>query len=298
MSSLAGPLEEKPMIFYKTVTCGNDFIHVDMKEYESCGGLVLTKGELAKQLCCQHSGPGADGVVYYRTHPNGQPADFEIFNKDGSEAELSGNGMAGCSALLLYIDSTPSPDQVNLRTKTGLKTHTCLYREKNRFRLKVEIGKADFRNRDFFPFLEEQQLGYSFRDLVFYPVSVGNPHAVVVPEKDLPDRELEQVGRMLAAAGLFPHQVNVEFLLPQRGGSVNYEEGKGFRVIYYERGVGPTLSSSTGSAAVFAVLKALRRITGSLTIPCAGENIKISEKNKIYIESYSKIVYKGIYLTT
>jgi diaminopimelate epimerase len=284
------------MIFYKTVTCGNDFIHVDVEEYRARAASELTKGELARQLCSRHTGAGADGVVYYRTLPESQAVDFEIFNRDGSEAELSGNGMAGCSALLLYLNPANRRDQVVLNTKAGPKTHTCLHHENNKFCLKIEIGSADFQNRDFFPFLEEERLAYPFRDLLFYPVSLGNPHAVVVLEKAVPAQELEQVGRMLANADLFPYQANVEFILPEGSGPVNYEEGKGFRVIYYERGVGPTLSSSTGSAAVFAVLKKLARVNTTLTIPCAGEKIKISEKNKIYIENYSKIVYKGIYL--
>ncbi|UCH96525.1 MAG: diaminopimelate epimerase [Candidatus Aminicenantes bacterium] len=277
------------MIFYKTVTAGNDFIHIDMEEYESPGTTGVTKGHLAQRLCSRHTGAGADGVVYYKISRTTKSVDFEIFNRDGEEAELSGNGMAGCSALLFYLKKAFDRDHVILNTKIGPKKNTCLLHEKNKFRLKVEIGTADFQNRDFFPFLEEKKWDYKYNNITFYPVSVGNPHVVVPIKEDIPGERLEQMGKMLESAAIFPYKTNVEFILPT---------GENFRVFYYERGVGRTLSSSTGSAAVFAVLKKLNLVKDTLTIPFPGENIKISGKNKIYIENSTEIVYKGVYLYT
>ena len=283
------------MIFYKTVTCGNDFIHVETDEYQS-GIPVIKKEKLVQCLCSRHSGAGADGVIFYKIGPNTQKIHFEIFNRDGSEAELSGNGMAGLSALFFYLDKA-NGRHVVLDTKAGLKKHTLLHHDKNKFHLKIEISTADFQNRDFFPFLKKDQANYHYKGVTFYPVSVGNPHVVILLEGDFPGEKLEQTGKMFAAADIFPFKTNVELVLPIKPGVMKDWEGDNFRVFYYERGVGPTHSSSTGSAAVFAVLQKLDLIKETLIIPFGDEKIKISGKNEIYIENYTEIVYKGIYFS-
>jgi diaminopimelate epimerase len=275
------------MIFYKTVSAGNDFLHIDGEEfanfYAETGSGRMSKGHLAAQLCRRQSGVGADGVIYYRVKKDS--VDFEIFNRDGSEAELSGNGMAGVSALMFYLGKFKN--QVVLNTRIGQKTHLLLKQEKNNFKLKIEIENPDFYNRDFFPFLQENKLEYTHENIRFYPVSVGNPHVVVILEKELPDETLSRMGQCLESAAIFPQKTNVELVF--------YKNKQNPRVFYYERGVGRTFSSSTGSAAVFAVLQ---KLTSShrLTIDTPGGKIKIYGKTCIYIENYSKIVYKGIYL--
>ncbi|MCP5103834.1 MAG: diaminopimelate epimerase [bacterium] len=277
------------MIFYKTVSSGNDFLHIrnqDMEEFTGESG--ESKGHLARQLCRRQNGAGADGVIYYSVCP--ESADFEIFNRDGTGAELSGNGMAGLSALLLYLDEFK--DRVTLNTRGGRKTHQLLNRDGSGFLLDIEIGEPDFRNSDFFPFLEKSLYRFhEYEGIRFYPVSVGNPHVVVLLE-NVPDEEdliaLNRMGQTLESAALFPQKTNVELVF--------FKNDSDCRVFYYERGVGPTFSSSTGSAAVFAVLQKLGLIRDRLTITTQGGEIKIYGKTSIHIESFSKIVYKGIYM--
>lgn len=112
------------------------------------------------------------------------------------------------------------------------------------------------------------------------------------------------MGMLLEKAEIFPSGTNVELVVPTGTGRVNYETGDHFRTFFYERGVGPTQSSSTGSAAVFAVLRKLSLINQCLTIPidsqcpgCPGDAIKIVGKQTVYIENSTEIVYKGIYLS-
>ena len=274
------------MIFYKTVSAGNDFLHIDVKESNApnSDGQV-SRGHLAGHLCQRKTGAGADGVVYYNIGEKG--VDFEIFNRDGSEAELSGNGMAGLSALLFYLGKFE--DQVTLNTRAGQKRHQLLQREKNNFKLKIEIGEPDFYNTDFFPFLEKKKMEYTHKTIRFHPVSVGNPHAVVLLDRELPDETLNRMGEMLESANIFPQKTNVELIF--------YKNEENCRLFYYERGVGRTRSSSTGSAAVFAVLQKLKFIQNRLFINTPEGKIKIYGKGSIYIENYTKIVYKGIYLS-
>jgi diaminopimelate epimerase len=296
------------MIFYKTVSAGNDFIHVDRSEPGAVRRLTdrRAKSRLARELCQRHTGAGADGVVYYKLnrHPNQSPAapsaDFEIFNRDGGEAEISGNGMAGLTALLFHLDKFPGVKdaEVALNTRAGVKRNRFLEREGNKFRLKIEIGEPDFGDRKLFPFLETGKTAYRYQDIDFYPVSVGNPHAVVVLPSPAGAERLEQIGRTLESAGIFPFKTNVEIAAPRKTGITADENGKHLDIFFYERGVGPTLASSTGSAAAFAVLSKLGLIRHCLDIHREDleDEIKISGNPLVYIENSTEIVYKGVYL--
>lgn len=309
------------MEFYKTTAFGNDFIHVDnnvVQTVADCFGISMTggepgetkRGELSRKICTRETGAGADGVIYYGT--GGQTVSFDIFNRDGSRAEISGNGMAGLASVLFY--TRRCQDEAVLETRVGQRRIRCLHRDGNRFRLSVDLGQPDFEHRAFFPFLEENKDSYSFGGIIFYPVSVGNPHAVVVMDKTAAaglesagtdiEEQVRDLGGRLAGADLFPQGTNVEFVIPSPdpGLEPDYEAGNHFRIFYYERGVGMTGSSSTGSAAVFAVLRRIGLVTGHLSLPVPkwqgrdDDPIKISGKSKILVESSTKIVYKGRFL--
>jgi diaminopimelate epimerase len=112
---------------------------------------------------------------------------------------------------------------------------------------------------------------------------------VVLLDKELPDETLNQMGELLENANIFPQKTNVELVF--------YKNEENCRLFYYERGVGRTLSSSTGSAAVFAVLQKLKFIQNRLFINTPEGKIKIYGKRTVYIENFSKIVYKGIYFS-
>ncbi|MCK4889750.1 MAG: diaminopimelate epimerase, partial [Candidatus Aminicenantes bacterium] len=100
------------MIFHKTSTSGNDFIIVDRVEFNRLG---KDEGEFAKEICNKIEGPGADGVIFFL--PENDIFNFSIFNSDGSEAEISGNGMAGLSATLFSMKK--SRDMIKLQTRAG-----------------------------------------------------------------------------------------------------------------------------------------------------------------------------------
>lgn len=273
------------MIFYKTVSAGNDFIQVDLEDVNLRGHLA--KKELALSLCHPKTGPGADGVIFRET--NETITNFSIYNRDGTEAELSGNGMAGCAAILFYLNKNGNSSTITLSTRVGLRRITLLEMTGNLFKLNVEIGEPDFLNRLFFPFLEDNKNDYMFENVVFCPVSVGNPHAVVLLDREMPESELIKKGEELEGADLFPQRANVEFVSRISDGRC--------RAFYYERGVGPTGSSSTGSAAIYAVLQKKGLIQNNLEIDTPMGMVKLSGTTKIYVENYTEIVYKGIYLS-
>jgi diaminopimelate epimerase len=210
---------------------------------------------------------------------------FAIYNRDGGEAELSGNGMAGLAAVLLQRRLAASP--VILQTAVGERRVDLLARRGPLFQLNVEIGRPDFSNRYFFPFLRDKREPWAVDGLEFHPVAVGNPHAVVLCRERTDPRRLAALGEKLENHPMFPKRVNVEF--------VHFTHGEICRVFFYERGVGPTQASSTGSAAVFAVLRKLGLVTNSLLIDCGADPIAVSWKQGIFIHNFTRLVCRGEY---
>ena len=270
------------MIFYKTVSSGNDFIHIDLQELTNSHE---KHEDLARRLCARKTGIGADGLVLFRIDK--QRIDFSIINQDGSEAELSGNGMAGLAALL--FSQKKFHNTVTLKTRVGNKSIKLIEQTNNHFKLRVEIGRPDFDNIKMFPFLLPQQREYQFGDIAFFPVSMGNPHVVVLLKKQVSQKKLDQIAVFLEGHNMFPSKTNVEIVYDF------YDNKCG--VYYHERGVGKTLSSSTGSAAVFAVLQNLGKIQEELFIHTPLEDLRICGQGNIYVENLTKIMYKGVCLT-
>lgn len=267
------------MIYYKASSFGNDFIVVEGEALPE----GMAKGDLAREICDRRRGVGADGVVYYR--PLKHKAWFEIFNRDGGAAELSGNGMAGLAAVLLQRRLVAPP--LVLQTGVGRRRVVLLERRGPVFRLDVEIGRPDFDARPFFPFLDGRQGAYRAAGAEFHPVSVGNPHAVVVCRKLPAPARLASLGEKLEGQPLFPKRVNVEFVQVLGAGNC--------RVYFYERGVGPTQASSTGSAAVFAVLRRLGLVGDRLLIEHEPEPIRLRWQDGIHIGIVTRLVGRGEY---
>jgi diaminopimelate epimerase len=250
---------------------------------------------LAREICDAHRAVGADGVVFYRPGrqagvPLGDRAlghefNFQIHNRDGGKAELSGNGMAGLAAVLFQRRLASSP--LILQAASGRRQVELLARRGPVFQLNVEIGRPDFSNRKFFPFLKDMRDTCVIDGLEFYPVSVGNPHAVVLCRDRTDTKRLAVLGKKLESHPMFPERVNVEF--------VYFTNAEHCRVFFYERGVGPTLASSTGSAAVFAVLRRLGKVRDRLAIDCGADKIAVTWKQGIFIHNFTRLVCRGEY---
>ncbi len=275
------------MIFHKASSFGNDFIVVA----EGAAGAGADRGGLARGICDRQRGVGADGVVYYAAARAG--ARFRIFNRDGGAAELSGNGMAALAAVLLRRRACGAA--LTLRSGVGPRRVALLERRGAEFRLDVEIGRPDFSRRDFFPFLRRERERYRAGGVEFHPVSVGNPHAVVLCRRLPAAARLLALGAGLEGHSLFPRRTNVEFVQATGSGRC--------RVFFYERGVGPTQASSTGSSAVFAVLRRLGLAGDSLEIESAAlaggagadGPIRLHWQNGIHVQTVTRLICKGEY---
>lgn len=228
--------------FHKVHALANDFIVIDAavvpnRDYAS----------LAIDICNRHTGIGADGMLVV-VHVSGDEADFSLrfFNSDGTEAEMSGNGIR-CAAAVLYDTSRTYNKELNIRTRSGIKNIKLRTQSMSRFEFEVIMGK---------PLFTPAEIPISIPDnlaqVINYPVeigdksinitslSVGNPHCCVFVS-DFESVDWRSLGQDLSKHTLFPNQVNVEFIQVLSRQEINAR--------FWERGVGETASSGTGSCA-------------------------------------------------
>jgi len=219
------------MVFEKWQALGNDY-------------LILEAGELpvdiapkrVKLICDPHIGLGGDGLVLIeRTEEPGIVASLRIFNPDGSEAELSGNGVRQ-AILYLRRRGWATSDTFTVATKAGPITPTIL----DDGRCSVAMGTASITSSDY-PAGGEDGRGIvqaGGKEWDFRHVSIGNPQCAIEIEDDLEALDLAELGPEIENSPLFPNRTNVSFYR---------RSGARVRARIFERGVGETLSSGTGA---------------------------------------------------
>ena len=233
--------------FVKAHACGNDFLIVDEPVEEN------RLAEVARILCARNTGVGADGVEYLTLGDNGGFS-IRLFNADGSEGEISGNGTRCVAAYLAQEDDA---GEFSIRTHAGLRRCRILKRDAPRYLISTEMGVPALKAHTV-----TLQDGAS---IVGADVSIGNPNFVTfVNATDFicAGRPWQQVGAEICVHPDFPKGTNVEFV---RVTDTNKIE---FRI--FERGVGPTLSSGTGSSASAAASIELRGTARALTVVAEG----------------------------
>jgi diaminopimelate epimerase len=213
--------------FTKAHAYGNDFVYVSA---DALAGADLAAW--ARRLCDRHRGIGADGLILYTLVPEG--ATMKLLNADGSPSELSGNGLRGLAAIVAR-DRAGAEDaraQIRVQTTAGLRTLTLEAVEATAYLFAADMGQpSDIR---------ETTLDAAGERLVATVLSVGNPQCVVLG--GLPDDErFARLGAALERHPAFPNRTNVEF--------AEVEAPDRIRIRIWERGVGPTESSGTGSCA-------------------------------------------------
>jgi diaminopimelate epimerase len=242
--------------FFKSQGFGNDFI---LLREEHLGGLAIPLPELAEMICARKFSVGADGMIIW-TPSADSVFQARIFNADGSEAESSGNGIR-CLAVALCHAGIVRGDTLTICTPGGAKQLTLLHRESNVCTFRTNLGPAAF-SPDRIPLAlagpagpEPLQLRLEAGGATFAatPLALGNPHCVVrVDQIDF--NAVYEVGPLLERHPVFPARANVEF--------VRVVDPTTIEIAIWERGVGHTLSSGTGSAAA-AVAAIANGWTGS-----------------------------------
>lgn len=278
--------------FTKLQGIGNDFLIIPTDQIEK----IAEAPRLAREMCERNYGAGADGIVF--VSPTDSPhAEFasRIFNADGSEAEISGNGTR-CLAAYLYYTRQWSEPVVRIATVAGVKTGRLMASEGLRFEFEFEMGQPRLSSESL-----PMTLDLALERVVRYPLriggdilevtctSMGNPHCTLFV-RDLEAVNMEEIGPLIEDHPLFPNRTNVEFARV-----ISQDE---IEVMFWERGVGRTLSSGTGSCGA-AVAAALNDLTGrSVRVVTSGGALRVDwrEDNSVALTASAEVVYEGHWL--
>ncbi len=276
------------IIFSKMQAVGNDFILIDCtKDYPKYNFSILSKF-----LCDRHFGVGADGVIYFYTSKIAS-VKMRIFNSDGSEAEMCGNGIR-CLAKLVYDKKIVNKSEFDIETLGGIKHIKLEFENNNISKIHVNMGKAIFKYNlipvylpkvDIKEELQNIEIDYKNRIFEFSPVSVGNPH-VVCFVNNFEDFNFEKVGEYVENYKYFPKKVNVEF--------VKVENSSKIKVKVWERGVGKTLGCGTGAIAASSVCIKKLYTDRDLIVELDGGKIEVKDVDgEYFLIGNSELLYEG-----
>jgi diaminopimelate epimerase len=261
------------MRFAKAHAYGNDFLYV--REQDVAAGTALDA--LARELCERHTGIGADGLILYEPAPEG--ASMRLLNADGSWSEVSGNGVRGLAALLLRDDPRENAS-IGITTAGGVKTLARTGREGLRQTFRAAMGlPADLRE------VTVTAAGESVRLAV---MNFGNPQCVALGA--LPDEaRFQRLGPALEHHQMFPARSNVEF--------AQVEAPDAVRILIWERGVGPTTSSGTGSCASLIAAAAFGGAARDATVIAPGGRQRVEWRDdSVYLTGWAEVLVDGDWL--
>jgi diaminopimelate epimerase len=251
--------------FVKVCACGNDFLMIDG------ANAPLDMADFTRRICDRNEGAGADGVEWlYST----TEADIEarLLNSDGSPAEISGNGTRCVAA---YLCSQSPRDKVTVLTGAGIKTCQLTSHKGTEFEFEAAMGRPEIGKE-----LTIKQGTGKVRGI---PVSMGNPHFVMF--RDDFHTGWQQEAATIAKDAAFPNGVNIEF--------VKMSNRAGIEVLFYERGVGETKSSGTGSCAAAVATISANRATSPVRVHTPGGTQTVRWEQQIYLRGWARLVCRG-----
>lgn len=255
--------------FAKAHAYGNDFLYVDRGDIK---GVDLPS--LAREMCERHTGIGADGLIVYGRTAAG--ATMELFNADGGRAEVSGNGVRALAALLL-LDDDRDGAAVTITTAAGPKRVTRVGATDRRPTFRTAMGLPIDVKR-----VTLEAAGESVDAVV---LNFGNPQCVVLGAQPT-DERFHRLGAALEKHPYFPDATNVEFATVEAADTI--------RIRIWERGVGPTTSSGTGSCASFvaAVQFGGADRNAMVMAPGGGQRVEWRE-DSVYLTGWAEVVAEG-----
>ncbi len=275
--------------FSKMEGLGNDFIIIDDRNRSVDGGIAYPT--LSRIACDRNFGIGGDGLIVV-SESETCDLKFSIFNADGSEPEMCGNGMR-CFARLAFEKKIVTTEEFSVETLAGVIRPRVVTGEDGRVEMvTVDMGEPVL-SPEKIPFVSERELVVSEPlELARGPVpvtavSMGNPHAVVFVT-DLEGVDIDTMGPEIEKHGRFPEGVNVEFVEVLDEGEI--------RMKVWERGVGRTLACGTGACAAVVAASLDSRAGRSAVVHLEGGDLHIEwdkSCNRIYKTGPARLVFEG-----
>ncbi|MGE0132236.1 MAG: diaminopimelate epimerase [Blastocatellales bacterium] len=289
------------MLFHKFQALGNDFLIVRESELRAVTDDFET---FSKQICDRHFGAGADGVELLLDTPLAASVDFEVrlFNADGGETPISGNGTRCVAAYLYLIEKWDRPE-VRIATGAGVKVLRPVDRSDGGLIFEAEMGAPRFASEEI-PVVTttrldrviRQRLDVGVQSVEFTATSMGNPHCSVFIDSfgvdEFESVDWRSIGSKIETHAAFPERTNVEFILV-----INRNE---IEVRFWERGVGETLASGTGAcgAALAAMINELTERKVKVITAAGGLLVEWRDDGIVVQTGEARVVYRGEWLAT
>jgi diaminopimelate epimerase len=251
--------------FVKASACGNDFLIIDGMHAPA------DLEAFTRRICDRHDGVGADGVEWLFPSPDADVR-ARLFNADGTEAEISGNGTRCVAA---HLCAEESKEKVTVRTGAGVKTCTLTSRSDMRFEFDTAMGEPQVG--------DEFSIKLAFREVRGIPVSMGNPHFVVYVKEFVPGWQAEaaEIGRHHD----FKYGINVELVVVKDKQTID--------VRFFERGVGETRSSGTGSCASAVASIATRHAESPVRVHAPGGIQTVRWDKEVFLRGPAQLICRG-----
>ncbi len=280
------------MKFTKMQGAGNDYVYIDAR------GLKEDWPSLSRRMSDRHFGIGGDGIILV-LDSDASDLKMRMFNADGSEGEMCGNGIRCFAKYAIERGIVPSgTESLGVETLAGIRTIVPVYDDGRVTRARVSMGLPDLHPRDV-PVTLDRLPASTTGPIIDYPfemdglslpltfVSMGNPHAIVFLEQPVAEFPLHTIGPKVEHHPMFPRRVNFEVV------NLNGEGRATARV--WERGSGETMACGTGACAI-AVATWLRKSGRGrldITLPGGTLNIDWDGEGEVYLEGPAEEVFSG-----
>ena len=271
--------------FTKMHGLGNDYVYIDAIHQK-----IENESSLAQFVSNRHFGVGSDGLILIC---ESKIADFKMrmYNSDGSEAEMCGNGIR-CVGKFVYDKGLTNKTELKIETLAGIKSLVLTVENGKVKKVRVDMGEPIL-EPDKIPVISSEnpvkslQLKALDKEFKFTCVSMGNPHAITIVD-GVDNFDVKKYGEILEVDKAFPKKVNVEF--------IEILDEKTVKMRVWERGTGETLACGTGACAV-AVACNLNGLTkNSVTVQLLGGELEIEwnkQDNHVYMTGTAVTVFEG-----
>ena len=270
--------------FTKMQGLGNDYVYIDATKSN-----IENPGELSKYISDRHFGVGSDGLILICPSDK---ADFRMrmFNSDGSEAEMCGNGIR-CVGKFVYDKKLTDKTLVTIETKAGIKVLKLNVKDEEVDTVRVDM-RTPILESEKIPVITDEKLAQNLKlnaldkSFNFTCVSMGNPHAVTIVD-NVSDFDVKKYGSILEINEVFPNKTNVEF--------VEIKDPENIKMRVWERGTGETLACGTGACAsvVACNLNGLTKNNVNVELLGGNLNIELGEDNHVYMTGPAVTVFEG-----
>ncbi len=278
------------MKFTKMQGCGNDYVYINCFEEN-----IQNPNELAIKMSNRNFGVGSDGLILVMPS-NVADCRMRMFNSDGSESEMCGNGIR-CVGKFVHDKNIVKKDIITVETLAGIKT-LQFFKDNNNMvtDVKVNMGEPIFNPKDI-PVISNEEIVKNLklkaldREFTFTCLSMGNPHAVTFVD-DVDNFDVDKYGSILESNEAFPKRANIEF--------VEVVDENSLKMRVFERGSGETFACGTGTCAtVVATFLNGKCNRENVSVKLLGGILNISwseEDNNVYMTGPARFVFEGDWL--